>query len=170
MVSVKNKIVEPYDEIERQCNILMRLHDTSEILRCVIQVQQLAKIIEKQDDLKTSALIKEVGEENFWNNRSLEPLIINFIPCVYLWFLFTDEFCEDIDLSGIRCLENDTKVIEKRRTQIQTNTKTSLLDSLKDQNESQVEYSFIWPTHRNSHLHFNDIWHFFRFLFAFKSC
>ena len=63
--SVRSKIVEPYDDIERQCNILTRLHDTSNILRCVIQVQQLAKIIEKHDNLKASALIREVGKEIF---------------------------------------------------------------------------------------------------------
>lgn len=62
--SVRNKIVEPYEDIERQCNILTRLHDTSNILRCVIQTQQLAKVIEKHDNLKASALIKEVGKES----------------------------------------------------------------------------------------------------------
>ncbi|XP_065202338.1 conserved oligomeric Golgi complex subunit 5 isoform X2 [Planococcus citri] len=107
--SVRNKIVEPYDDIERQCNILTRLHDTSNILRCVIQVQQLAKVVQKHDDLKTSALIKEV-----------------------------DEFCEDIDLSGIDILENDIKLIEKQRKQILNRTRNSLMEALKDQNENQV--------------------------------
>lgn len=65
VISVTNKVGEPYEEIDRQCRILTRLHDTSNILRCVIQVQQLAKIVEKHDSLKASTLIKEVGRNIF---------------------------------------------------------------------------------------------------------
>ena len=64
--NMRDQITEPLTEIEKQCQILTRLHDTSNILRCVIQVQQFSKNTSKNDMFKTSSMIKEVGEAFFY--------------------------------------------------------------------------------------------------------
>lgn len=58
---MRDQITEPINEIKKQCQILTRLHDTSNILRCIIQVQQFSKNISKNDMFKASSMIKEVG-------------------------------------------------------------------------------------------------------------
>ena len=52
----------------------------------------------------------------------------------------SDEFCEDIDLSGIDILQNDMKLIEKQRKHITNTTQNLLMGALKEQNENQVNY------------------------------
>lgn len=59
--NVRQKIADPYNEIQTQCLILTRLHETSNLLSCIIQVQKLAKNVTKQDMLVASTMIKEVG-------------------------------------------------------------------------------------------------------------
>lgn len=76
--NMRDQITEPLTEIEKQCQILTRLHDTSNILRCVIQVQQFSKNISKNDMFKTSSMIKEVGKAFFFVN----------IPHYFLFIFF----------------------------------------------------------------------------------
>lgn len=133
--NVRQKIVEPYNEIQTQCLILTRLHETSNILRCIMQIQQLAKNVAKHDMLKASAMIKEVGGFNsltpHCKNKNL--LIENLIPSSC-----SDEFCQDIDLSGIEVIETDKKIIKNERQRIWTSARSSLIEALDIENESQV--------------------------------
>lgn len=62
----------------------------------------------------------------------------NVVQHFLISFTVLDEFCEDIDLSGIHILENDMKLIEKHRKQILNRTRSLLMDALKEQNEIQV--------------------------------
>ncbi|KAK7580330.1 hypothetical protein V9T40_000959 [Parthenolecanium corni] len=107
--NMRDQITEPINEIKKQCQILTRLHDTSNILRCIIQVQQFSKNISKNDMFKASSMIKEV-----------------------------DDFCQDVNLSDIEILKNDLLIIEKTRLEIQTNAKKGLIEALNNESESQA--------------------------------
>ena len=61
---VRQKLSEPYCEIRKQCLILTRLHDTSNLLRCVDRVQKLARNISDLEMLPGSVMIREVGESD----------------------------------------------------------------------------------------------------------
>lgn len=110
--NVRQKIADPYNEIQTQCLILTRLHETSNLLSCIIQVQKLAKNVTKQDMLVASTMIKEV-----------------------------DEFCQDVDLSDIHIIENDRRIVETERRKVLSTAKSSLMEALDNENETQAAIS-----------------------------
>ena len=132
---VRQKLSEPYSEIKKHCLILTRLHDTSNLLRCIDRVQKLAKNITVQEMLPGSIMIREVGEcdlENFDRGNSI----------LRARRTLSDEFCQDIDITGVNIVENDLRIVENERQRIRTNAKKSLIEALATENKKQVSPLF----------------------------
>lgn len=69
--SIKKKVDGPYETMKTHCATLNRLHDTSDILQCIIFLRQVVQNFPRDDFIKASASIREIGKIIF-NNRAVE--------------------------------------------------------------------------------------------------
>lgn len=53
---------------------------------------------------------------------------------------FSDEFCQDVDITGIHVIEDDRKIIENERKKIWSNARKSLIDALSAENKKEVSW------------------------------
>ena len=52
--------------------------------------------------------------------------------------LFSDEFCQDVDFSGINIIEDDKRTIENERDKFLSNARKNLIEALASENRKQV--------------------------------
>ena len=60
---------------------------------------------------------------------------------------FSDEFCQDIDTTGINIIEKVRRIIESERQRIRSDAKKSLIEALATENKKKVR-----PLVRNEYL------------------
>ncbi|CAH0393234.1 unnamed protein product [Bemisia tabaci] len=103
------KIVEPFNKIKTQTVMLSRLHDTSDLLRRIAQIQQLTKKLPGQELVKSASFINEIVE-----------------------------LSKDVDLSGLGIFEADQKLIKSEIARVQNQAKQLLSQGLQQYNFQQV--------------------------------
>lgn len=112
---LRNKIVEPYESVVNQTNMLIRLQTTCDLLRRIIRILQLSRRLEAQ-------LLGKAGE------------ITKAAQCLNE----LDYLMEGADLSGLDVIDSDLKLVEKSRALVDSQAKKMLEKGLEAQNQSQV--------------------------------
>lgn len=106
---LRSKVVEPFSRIEMQTLMLGRLHTTSDVLRRVARLQQLAARLSDLDSIQAASVLAELGE-----------------------------LCKDVDLTGLEILEEDQRKIEQQRGRVEKKAASMLKEGLAKLDKIQV--------------------------------
>ncbi|KAI5742805.1 hypothetical protein M8J77_011489 [Diaphorina citri] len=106
---LRSKVVEPFSRIELQTLILGRLHTTSDVLRRVARLQQLAARLSDLDSIQAASVLAELNE-----------------------------LCKDVDLTGLEILEEDQRKIRQETARVEKEAMTMLNEGLNKLDKTQV--------------------------------
>uniref|UniRef100_A0A8D8PPN2 Conserved oligomeric Golgi complex subunit 5 n=1 Tax=Cacopsylla melanoneura TaxID=428564 RepID=A0A8D8PPN2_9HEMI len=106
---LRSKVVEPFSRIELQTLMLGRLHTTSDVLRRVARLQQLAARLSDLDSIQAATVLAELGD-----------------------------LSKDVDLSGLEILEEDQKKIRKETARVEKEAMSMLNEGLGKLDKNQV--------------------------------